>query len=145
MIYSLLLSYTNTMLLTKKTEYALLSLISIAKSTTPKNVDVLSKELNIPKPYLAKILQNFSKQNILKSFKGINGGFELALHPREISILQIAVISEEKSPIVFECSSNKNDCPSDQASTCSLWTVLNNLQGKIDDFLSSLTLKDIMQ
>jgi len=133
------------MLLTKKTEYALLSLISIAKSTSPKNVDVLSKELNIPKPYLAKILQNFSKKNILKSFKGINGGFELALHPRDISILKIATISEEKLPTVFECSSSKDDCPSDKASSCSLWSVLNNLQTKIDDFLSSLTLKDIMQ
>jgi Rrf2 family protein len=133
------------MLLTKKTEYALLSLISIAKSTVPKNVDLLSKELNIPKPYLAKILQNFSKQNILKSFKGINGGFELALHPRDISILQIATISEEKLPTVFECSSSQDDCPSLQASSCSLWNVLNNLQTKIDDFLSSLTLKDIMQ
>ena len=133
------------MLLTKKTEYALLSLISIAKSTVPKNVDLLSKELNIPKPYLAKILQNFSKQNILKSFKGINGGFELAIHPRDINILQIATISEEKLPSVFECSSDKNDCPSLQASSCNLWNVLNNLQNKIDDFLSSLTLKDIMQ
>ena len=31
------------MLLTKKSEYALLSLISIAKSTEPKNVDELSR------------------------------------------------------------------------------------------------------
>ena len=133
------------MLLTKKTEYALLSLISIAKSTSPKNVDLLSKELNIPKSYLAKILQNFSKKDILKSFKGINGGFELAMHPRDITILRIATISEEKSPVVFECSGSINDCPGDKASTCSLWSVLNNLQTKIDDFLGSLTLKDIMQ
>jgi Rrf2 family iron-sulfur cluster assembly transcriptional regulator len=133
------------MLLTKKTEYALLSLISIAKSNTPKNVDVLSKELNIPKPYLAKILQNFSKSDVLKSFKGINGGFELAMHPRDLSILKIASISEEKLPMVFECSTNLDDCPSEQASTCSLWTVLNNLQSKIDDFLDNLTLKDIMK
>ena len=133
------------MLLTKKTEYALLSLIAIAKSTTPKNVDLLSKELNIPKSYLAKILQNFSKKDILKSFKGINGGFELAMHPRDITILRIATISEEKSPVVFECSGSINDCPDDKASTCSLWSVLNNLQNKIDDFLGSLTLKDIMQ
>ncbi len=133
------------MLLTKKSEYALLSLISIAKSTSPKNVDILSKELNIPKAYLAKILQNFSKNNILKSFKGINGGFELALHPRDISILSIACISEEKGPSVFECSSNEDDCPSNSADSCPLWEVLNNLQFKIDDFLDSLSLKDIMQ
>jgi len=133
------------MLLTKKTEYALLSLITIARSTTPKNVDVLSKELDIPKAYLAKILQNFSKKDILKSFKGINGGFELAMHPRDISIRMIATISEQKSPTVFECSNSESDCPSDKASTCSLWKTLNTLQIKIDDFLDSLTLKDIMQ
>lgn len=39
------------MLLTKKSEYALLSLISIAKSDEPKNVDVLSRELNISKSF----------------------------------------------------------------------------------------------
>ena len=133
------------MLLTKKTEYALLSLISIAKSTSPKNVDVLSIELGIPKPYLAKILQSFSKQKVLKSFKGINGGFELALHPRDISILKIATISENKLPVVFECSSSQDDCPSQVGASCQIWYVLNNLQNKIDNFLDSLTLKDIMQ
>ena len=42
------------MLLTKKSEYALLSLVSIAKSDHPKNVEVLSNELNISKSFLAK-------------------------------------------------------------------------------------------
>lgn len=133
------------MLLTKKTEYALLSLISIAKSDTPQNVDILSKKLNIPKPYLAKILQNFSKQKILKSFKGINGGFELAIHPRDLSLLKISKISEEKFPSVFDCSTSKQSCPDDKANSCQLWPILNNLQLKIDDFLDNLTLKDIMQ
>jgi Rrf2 family protein len=132
------------MLLTKKTEYALLSLISIAKSNTPKNVDELSKELNIPKSYLAKILQNFSKQNILNSFKGVNGGFTLKVKAQDISILKISSISEDKIPSVFECSTSQESCPSHKASQCNLWPVLNNLQNKIDDFLESLTLKDII-
>ena len=49
------------MLLTKKSEYALLSLISIMKSEHPKNVDVLSRELNISKSFLAKIMQNLAR------------------------------------------------------------------------------------
>lgn len=132
------------MLLTKKTEYALLSLISIAKSEHPVNVDVLSRDLNIPKPYLAKILQSFSKNDILKSFKGINGGFALNVDPSELSIHKISVISEEKNPSVFECSSSESSCPSDKAGQCHLWPVLNNLQVRIDNFLESVTLKDIM-
>lgn len=65
------------MLLTKKSEYALLSLISIAKSDEAKNVDVLSKELNISKSFLAKIMQNLAKQGLVISHRGVNGGFSL--------------------------------------------------------------------
>ena len=133
------------MLLTKKTEYALLSLISIAKSDSPKNVDELSKELNIPKPYLAKILQSFAKKDILNSYKGVNGGFNLRVPSDKLTILKISEISEDKAPSVFECSPSLESCPSQKASQCDLWPVLNKLQHKIDDFLSSLTLKDIIQ
>jgi Rrf2 family protein len=132
------------MLLTKKTEYALLSLVSIAKSQYPKNVDELSKELNIPKQYLAKILQNFAKHNILKSFKGAKGGFILEIKPQKLSILKISEISENKLPSVSECSLSLASCPTKQGLKCSLWPVLNNLQTKIDNFLDSLTLYDIL-
>ena len=132
------------MLLTKKTEYAILSLVAIAKSTTPKNVDLLSKELNIPKPYLAKILQSFSKSDILTSYKGINGGFVLAMPPEDISLLRITTISEDKAITVFECSSTVEDCPSSKGHNCTLWPTLNKLQIKIDDFIEKISLKDIM-
>lgn len=132
------------MLLTKKTEYAILSLVAIAKSTTPKNVDLLSKELNIPKPYLAKILQSFSKSDILTSYKGINGGFILSLPPEDISLLMIATISEDKAVSVFECSATIEDCHSNKAHNCTLWPTLNKLQIKIDDFFEKISLKDIM-
>ena len=132
------------MLLTKKTEYALLSLIAIAKSTNPKNVDELSRELNIPKSYLAKILQSFAKNNILNSFKGVKGGFTLKILPKDLSILKISEISEDKSPYVFECSPSQESCPSDKASMCNLWPVLNELQNRIDGFLGSLSLEDIL-
>jgi Rrf2 family protein len=133
------------MLLTKKSEYALLSLILIAKSDTPKNVDELSNELFIPKPYLAKILQNFAKNNVLNSFKGVNGGFSLNITADKLTILQISQISEDKAPSVFECSPSLECCPSHKALQCNLWPVLNKLQLKIDNFLGSLTLKDIIQ
>lgn len=132
------------MLLTKKTEYALLSLISIAKSDNPKNVDELSRELNIPKPYLAKILQSFAKNKILNSFKGAKGGFVLNIDPKNLTILTISSISEDKSPSVFECSPSIQSCPTQKALQCNLWPVLNNLQNKIDTFLDSLTLNDIL-
>ncbi len=131
------------MLLTKKSEYALLSLVSIARSNNPKNVDELSKELNIPKSFLAKIMQNLAKNNIVVSQRGVNGGFVLKKPYDEITILEITTVAEEKIPSVFECSPSITSCPSDIANSCTIWPLLNNLQGRINDFLEDLTLKDI--
>ena len=131
------------MLLTKKSEYALLSLIAIAKSNEPKNVDVLSRELNISKSFLAKIMQNLAKHNLVVSHRGINGGFALNKSWDAITILEIVVAAEEKLPSVFECSPSAGSCPNQIAILCSIWPLLNNLQLKINDFLEKLTLKDI--
>ena len=131
------------MLLTKKSEYALLSLISIAKSNEPKNVDELSRELNISKSFLAKIMQNLAKQNLVISHRGVNGGFALNKSWENITILEIVVAAEEKTPSVFECSPSPDNCPNQVAMLCTIWPLLNNLQIKINDFLEKLTLKDI--
>lgn len=131
------------MLLTKKSEYALLSLVSITKSDKPKNVDLLSKELNIPKSFLAKIMQSLAKHNIVISQRGVNGGFILAKNTEDLTILEITTAAEEKVPAVFECSPSIKACPSDVGNQCTIWPLLNNLQGKINTFLEELTLKDI--
>jgi len=132
------------MLLTKKSEYAMLALVIIAKSRTPQNADILSTKLNISKSFLAKILQNLAKHNILKSYKGINGGFSLAKKSKDLTIFEIITIAEEKVPAVFECSSNINLCSANLSGGCTLFPVLNNLQFKINNFLKELTLKDII-
>ncbi|PUE66010.1 RrF2 family transcriptional regulator [Arcobacter caeni] len=131
------------MLLTKKSEYALLSLIAIAKSDEPKNVDELSRELNISKSFLAKIMQNLAKQNLVISHRGVNGGFALNKSWESITILEIVIAAEEKIPSVFECSPSADNCPNQVAMLCTIWPLLNNLQLKINDFLEKLTLKDI--
>ena len=131
------------MLLTKKSEYALLSLISIAKSDEPKNVDELSRELNISKSFLAKIMQNLAKHNLVISHRGVNGGFALNKSWENITILEIVVAAEEKVPSVFECSPSADNCPNQVAMLCTIWPLLNNLQLRINDFLEKLTLKDI--
>ena len=131
------------MLLTKKSEYALLSLIAIAKSDEPQNVDELSRELNISKSFLAKIMQNLAKQNLVISHRGVNGGFALNKSWELITILEIVVAAEEKIPSVFECSPSADNCPNQVAMLCTIWPLLNNLQIRINDFLEKLTLKDI--
>jgi len=132
------------MLMTRASEYALLSLIVLAKAEKPMDADTLSKELDISKSFLAKILQSMARQGILNSFKGVNGGFALAREAHEITVQQVLNAAEGKTPAVFDCSTSKSDCPSNKASTCAIWSFLNRLQGKIDNFLDTITLEDIL-
>lgn len=135
----------KTMLITRASEYAILSLIVLSKANSPMDSETLSRELSISKSFLAKILQALAKSGILKSYKGVNGGFSLAKAPIEIDMLMVMLSVEGKAPAVFECAPSVNDCPSNKAEICSIWPFLNKLQGKIDSFLSDLTLADLLE
>ena len=132
------------MLITRASEYALLSLVILTRSDTPIDVLSLSKRLGISKSFLAKVLQSLARKNIVKSYKGASGGFILESKPEEISLLSVLKAAEGRSLNVFDCSSDASDCPSEQAMTCHIWPFMNKLQDRIDDFLLDLTLKDIM-
>ena len=133
------------MLMTRASEYAILSLIVLSKSDTPIDSETLSTKLSIPKSFLAKILQALAKAGILKSYKGAKGGFALILNPKDISMLQVLSCVEGKAPAVFDCSPSAESCPSEMAHLCSLWPFLNKLQGKIDTLLAEMSLQDILE
>ncbi len=132
------------MLLTRASEYALLSLDVIRKSNKPIGAEQLANELSIPKSFLAKILQNLAKHGILESRKGAHGGFVLAQKVNEITVNSIILAAEGKRPAVFDCSSYADTCPGGTIGTCAISPFLAKFQVKIDDFLNDLTLEDIL-
>jgi len=132
------------MLLTRASEYALLSLDVLRKAEAPLGAEQLANELSIPKSFLAKILQSLAKKNILESRKGAHGGFILAKPIEEISIKEIIFAAEGKKPAVFDCTSYLETCPNGAIGTCAISPFLANFQTKIDDFLDGLVLSDIL-
>ncbi|HVN58457.1 MAG TPA: Rrf2 family transcriptional regulator [Bacteroidales bacterium] len=62
---------------------------SKSKKNEKVGIKQISEDLNLPTPFLAKILQLLAKQKILSSSKGPHGGFSLLRDPRDISLLDI--------------------------------------------------------
>jgi len=131
------------MLITRASEYALLSLIEISNQQNPIKTEELSKKLTIPKSFLAKILQNMAKSEILRSTRGANGGFVLNKALNEITLLSVLKSVEGGAPAVFDCSASIDCCPN-SVSSCQIWPMLHKLQNKIDNFLDELTLDDLV-
>ena len=132
------------MLITRASEYAILSLFTLSSESKPVDATALAYRLKMPKSFLAKILQSLARADILKSYKGVKGGFQLEKNTKDITILSIIDAVEMKSATVFECSANESYCPSDKADTCTIWPFLNSLQNHIDGFLENLTLFEIL-
>jgi Rrf2 family protein len=68
---------------------AVIYLASQPSSNGKTGIRQISKELGLPSPYLAKILQELAKQKILSSSKGPHGGFALLKDARRITLIDI--------------------------------------------------------
>jgi len=133
------------MIFTRSTGYALLALAELATLKEAIDSNHLSQNIGISKYFLAKLLQNLSKKGIVKSFKGVNGGFILAKKPEEIKVIDIFKCVEDKDFLVYECAQNESDCPNDKASVCSIWPFLNLLEDNILKYLEKFTLEDVVR
>ncbi len=131
------------MLLTRASEYALLSLDAIVKANKPLGSEQLSKELNISKSFLAKILQSLAKDKILISHRGAQGGYSINKNLDEITIYDIIRSAEGKKPAVFDCVSYHDSCPSGVIGNCAISPFLAKFQYKIDLYLQNITLKEL--
>ena len=131
------------MLLTRASEYALLSLDKIRQADRPLGAEHLAQELCIPKSFLAKILQSLAKEKILISHRGAHGGFALGRELEMISVYDIVLAAEGKAATVFDCTQYGETCPNGTIGDCAISPFLTRFQMRIDLFLHELTLDQI--
>lgn len=80
------------MRLSRKSEYALLALIDLAKhygkGDPPKIIEV-SERNEIPRKYLEQIFLQLKGAGYVRSIRGSRGGYELAKPPEKITLAEI--------------------------------------------------------
>jgi Rrf2 family transcriptional regulator, iron-sulfur cluster assembly transcription factor len=82
-------------MLSNTCKYAIRAVIYLAVNEKQDNkigIRQIATELDIPSPFLGKILQVLSKNKLLNSSKGPNGGFSLGRKASQISLLDIVKI-----------------------------------------------------
>jgi Rrf2 family protein len=133
------------MLFTKSTAYTLQALMELANFDKPVDVTKLSEITSLPKPFLAKLLQILSKKGYVKSFKGLHGGFLLEKNPKEIKILELFKVIEDKDSLVFYCSKEPENCVRNRADICCVRPFFTYLENKLNDILKDMTLEDVIR
>jgi Rrf2 family protein len=99
-------------MLSNTSKYAIRAMIYLALNVEKENkigIKKISGELNIPSPFLAKILQVLAKRKLLLSTKGPNGGFGLARDPQKITLYEI-VTTIDGNDIFDKCLISLRSC-----------------------------------
>ncbi|HUG20769.1 MAG TPA: Rrf2 family transcriptional regulator, partial [Planctomycetaceae bacterium] len=56
---------------------------------SPQPTEEIAEATKVPAPYLSKVLQAMAKSGLVKSHRGLHGGFSLVKDPQELTILEV--------------------------------------------------------
>ncbi|MGD9015370.1 MAG: Rrf2 family transcriptional regulator [Candidatus Omnitrophota bacterium] len=130
-------------LITRDTDYAIRALLFIAKEKQEiVSVSRLVKSLEIPRPFLRKILQRLNKKGLLNSYKGQGGGFSLRVAADRIFLLDLIEIFQGRMKL-NECVFKKRICPN--IKTCKLKKKIDSIQRYIISELGGITLTSLFK
>lgn len=131
-------------MLSNSSKYALKAVLYLADKTDDTHrlmVKDLYEPTQVPKAYLAKLLQTLSKQNIISAIKGPKGGYYLTKENKEnpvYSIIEAIDGNQKLESCVFgidECNA-EHPCPLHEYVSHARTALLSTLKGMTIEELS---------
>jgi Rrf2 family protein len=128
------------MKLTKKGYYAVKALLDLSLQEHDRaiSVNAIATRQNLPAPYLEKILIKIRHAGLIKSVRGMQGGYILALPPEKISLGDILTAVGDKIEPLSSHNWNRNSA--EDWVTMTLWKRLNQ---KFQEGIFKITLADL--
>jgi len=105
-------------------------------------VDEIAREMAAPKSFLAKILQRLVKAGVVKSFRGVKGGFQLNRAPGDISLLNV-IEAIEGVVALNACAVDSSVC--EFSNTCGVHTVWVTIRGEVNELLRKHNFAEIAE
>ena len=127
--------------LTRKTEYALIALrhlrlVDVDKVVSTKDIAV---NYNIPRPLLAKVLQELSQSDFLEPVQGPKGGYKLKANLDNITMTQFFEVME--GPLgIMDCYFDSN-C--ELIDSCNIRAPINQLNQSMRTMFDNMTLNEV--
>ncbi len=128
---------------TKAEEYGMQGVLHLAVKGQGKVTPLseISEAREIPEKFLAKIFQALSRSGILRSHRGVRGGFTLAKEPCDITVKD--VLESIQGPYhLTKCIPDPDSCP--RAPRCAMRDLLATAEKQMLDVFVGHTLEDLV-
>ena len=126
-------------------DYASRALLSLAlhRESGPTSVRDIAQRTGLPQPYLEQILLALKGAGLVRSKRGVGGGYVLATSPADITLGQI--VSAVEGPIaVGDFGEPHQNGACDHEGQCVLLQVWSDVGELMRDHLDSFTLEDMV-
>ncbi len=129
---------------TKAEEYGILGVLYlVAKGGTAVTpLSEIAEAREIPEKFLAKIFQSLARYGIVRSYRGVRGGFTLTGSPAEITVM--AVLEAIQGPYhLLQCIPDPDHC--DKSDRCAVRDLLVMVEKGLIETFESHTLADLAE
>jgi Rrf2 family protein len=131
------------MFITLETDYAVRMVYYLAKEGCRKGAGDIAEGTEVTLRFTLKILRKLVSGNIVKSYKGVNGGYELTKNPSDITLKDVVEIIE--GPIILSrCLGKDYTCNRYEHSQCYFNHKFEDISKIIADELSKITFADAL-
>jgi Rrf2 family protein len=123
-------------------EYALRAVSYLAvENSKPRTVHQIADATQVPADYLSKVLQELSKCGLVRSQRGLYGGFTLQRDPDELSVLEVI---QAVSPLhrIRECPLGRG--PHQGSTLCPLHQLLDDAVAHAEQSFGSATISALV-
>lgn len=134
------------MKITQEVDYALRVVLYLSKRGYEEKVEarIISERENIPLRFLLKLLRKLIQVEIIKSYRGVNGGYALNKLPEEITLRDI--VEAIDGPIcVNRCILEPSACNLNRTSKCEVHKALGRVQKVLISELEAINFKDLVE
>jgi len=129
--------------LSRKGQYGVRAMFEIARGQGNKPVPIreIAERQAVSVAYLEQILNKLKNGGLIRSIKGPGGGYVLSKKPDDVSIS--AILNELEGPVaITSCLDPEEGCV--RVDGCVTYMLWKSLGEKIDAFLRTVTLKDLI-
>ncbi|MFC1510961.1 RrF2 family transcriptional regulator [Candidatus Margulisiibacteriota bacterium] len=121
-----------------KVRYGLQAVLELALKQASGKVQIseIAKSQKIPVRYLEQLLLILKRRGLVSSQRGKEGGYTLAKHPSEISVLEVIEVFEGKIDLGL--------CPKNKRKASVICETFEQAAKALNDSLSEKTIEDLV-
>lgn len=129
--------------ITLETDYAIRIILYLARTEQRVDAKKIAEETDVTLRFALKILRKLVASELIKSFKGIKGGYEIARSPKKINLYDIICVVEGDC-FLSRCLDVRIGCNRDMTRSCKVRKEFGRISKMLKDELSAVTIESLL-